>query len=94
MIVVIAKFKVKSGMREQFLKNSKECICLSRLEEGNCGYDALLDPDDPDGVVYIEQWADQEAADRHGQSAHYLANKPVSEALRVGVPDVKVYITA
>ncbi len=91
MIVCIAKFKVKPCMRETFLQNSRACILASRAEEGNIGYDALLDPDDQDGVVYVEQWRDMEAVSVHNKSEHYLSNQAQSTALRVGTPQVMLY---
>ncbi|AEF85096.1 antibiotic biosynthesis monooxygenase [Treponema primitia ZAS-2] len=91
MIVCIAKFKVKPGRREDFLKNSRPCIQASRDEKGNIGYDALLDPDDPDGIVYVEQWESMDAANAHGKSEHFLANQPQSAALREGKPKIVMY---
>jgi quinol monooxygenase YgiN len=91
MIVCIAKFKIQPGKRGEFLQNSQACILASRAEKGNVGYDALLDPEDPDGVVYVEQWEDMEAVAAHNKAEHFLSNQPRSAALRVGTPQVRLY---
>jgi len=91
MIVVIAKFKVKKGKRDEFIAQSQPCIQATRLEDGNFGYDALLDPEDSDGVVYVEQWESMDKALVHMKSEHFIANQSVSEALREGQPEVTMY---
>ena len=41
---------------------------LIRKEEGNLRYEYFLSMDDPETVLLIDSWADQEAIDRHHAS--------------------------
>ena len=60
-----AEEMVKSGIRNQI-----------RKEEGNEKYDYFISTDDPETVLLIDVWRDQEALDKHHAS---LMMKKISE---------------
>ncbi|MBN2899570.1 MAG: antibiotic biosynthesis monooxygenase [Clostridia bacterium] len=71
MIKVVADKYVNEENKAEFLKIASELIVESRKEEGCISYGIFEDITDSSHVSFIEEWADEEAVLRHGQSEHY-----------------------
>ena len=73
MIVMNVTYKCKPGMRERFLEAIKaeglDEAC--RAEAGNSKYAYFFAADDPDEMLLVENWRDQEALDAHGKEPHF-----------------------
>lgn len=73
MLVLNVIYKCKPGKREDFLKTIKaEGIDqASRDEEGNFRYDYFLSADDPDEILLLECWKDEDAQKYHSTLPHF-----------------------
>ncbi len=65
MIVVLGDVRLRAGVAEEALRLSREHVERSRREPGCLSHDVLVDPDDPDRLVFVERWADRTALDVH-----------------------------
>lgn len=73
MLVLNVYYKVKPGKREEFYKVVTESGVAeaSRKEAGNIRYEYFRAAEDPDLMLLIEHWKDQEAFDFHIQQPHF-----------------------
>ncbi len=73
MVVLNVTYKCKSGKREEFLEavKTEKIGELCRQEEGNIRYDFYLSAEDPDGMMLLEQWADEGILSKHQQQPHF-----------------------
>lgn len=71
MIVCITSMKMKPGMRDQFIQAALICRKATLQEKGSIEYDYVLTPDDPDGVLCVEQWENMECALAHMETEHF-----------------------
>ena len=73
MIVVIARYSLKAGSREQYLQaiDDAQIIEQCRDEAGNISYEFLCSPHNPDEIVVLERWQDEEALTLHGTLPHF-----------------------
>ncbi|MBN8216947.1 MAG: antibiotic biosynthesis monooxygenase [Spirochaetes bacterium] len=88
MIVVTARFTLKPGVLEAYLKEAAPLIEATRKEDGCLSYVLHQDLKSPDSFAVIEQWRDEAALDAHFQTAHVKAIAPKLNALRVAPPEV------
>lgn len=91
MLVVVAKFTVKPGKKEELLALAKDLIAATRAETGCISYTLLEDPYDDNGLVFLEEWADKEALERHFTMPHILEWRQKSAALRDGKTILRLY---
>lgn len=71
MIVVTAKMKLKSGIKEEFILKSQDLINATRDEEGCLSYRLYSDTDDPNVLIMLEFWKDMDSLDSHSESEHF-----------------------
>ena len=73
MIVVVARYTLAAGKREEYIKavNEENIIEKCRAEEGNISYEFLCSPENPDEIVVLERWENQEVLDKHGAEPHF-----------------------
>lgn len=73
MIIVIARYSLAKGKRDEYLAEIKkaEIIEKCRAEEGNISYEFLNSNDNPDEIVVLERWENQEVLDIHGTLPHF-----------------------
>lgn len=55
-LVMVIEFSVIPEKRDDFVAVSAAQVETIRAREGNLGFDILVDPKQPDRVVYIERW--------------------------------------
>ncbi len=75
MIVLNVYYEAKPGKREEFHKAVEESgiAKASRGEAGNRKYDYFRAADDPDLMLLVEHWEDEEAFQFHTQQSHFKA---------------------
>ncbi|MFD8146667.1 putative quinol monooxygenase [Streptomyces sp. NPDC059708] len=86
-LTVIAAFEAKPG-REDDLRTALEAMIEpSVAEEGCLAYDPYVDPNRPERMVIVEEWAGPEALEFHFTTPHFrhvaslfddLLTRPVS----------------
>lgn len=73
MIVVTGRVRIAAENRERFVEASTEMCRRSREEDGCRGYRVYGDLEQDDRYVYVEEWADDEALQRHFSEPHTRA---------------------
>ncbi len=76
MIKLISSFRIKSGMKETFIKKAHELIEKSRREPGNIHYDLCQSVTEEGTMAFIESWRSPEALKEHEASEHFTATVP------------------
>ncbi len=76
MIKIVAKNYVKPEYVQAFKDMAKELIEKSRAEEGNIFYTLNVSKNDPNTLVFIENWKDQAAIDFHNKTEHFTSIVP------------------
>lgn len=73
MIIVLVRYKCKSGCRDKYLEaiNSNAIGKLSREEEGNIQYEYSYGLND-DELLLTEIWKDEAAIDNHKNADHFI----------------------
>ena len=73
MIVVIARYSVAAGKRNQYLQAVADAGIFekSRAEQGCISYEFLGSWENPDEVIALERWADADVLDAHGKMPHF-----------------------
>lgn len=90
MIIAITSMKMKPGMRDNFIRAALKCGEATHKEKGCIQYDYTLMPDDPEGVLVVEQWENMECAFAHMETEHFKAlTKDTHET--VAAFDVKLF---
>ena len=69
-ITVNLRYTGKNGDARRYAEEMTESgtVAAIRAEEGNLRYEYFLSLDDPETVLLVDSWADQEAIDRHHAS--------------------------
>lgn len=70
MIVVTGRVQVPSEHRERFLEVATEMCRRSREEQGCGGYRVYADLEQDGRYVFVEEWADDDALQRHFSQPH------------------------
>ena len=65
MIVVLGDVNVSPDRFDDALRISRDHVERSRDEPGCISHDVLVDPHEPNRLVFVERWADREALDAH-----------------------------
>ncbi|MBR6044355.1 MAG: antibiotic biosynthesis monooxygenase [Ruminococcus sp.] len=80
----------KAGMREQFYERicSDGIADASRAEAGNEKYDYYFSAGDPNELLLLEVWKDEEAVRLHGQTPHFAR---LGELKKEYVSDTVIY---
>ncbi len=90
MIKITALCKVKEDCREAFLATAKILVDASRAEAGCISYGLYEDADDCAELIFIEEWASDEAIEEHCDSEHFQTAIPLlsdccSEAMELRI---------
>lgn len=64
---------LQPGTRDRILERAPAAQAASRAEPGCVAYDFFICTDDPDRLVFIETWADEQAHARHMDEEHTKA---------------------
>jgi quinol monooxygenase YgiN len=60
-IIVVGSVEARQGALEEVLRLSREHVDRSRLEPGCLRHSVHQDAENPNRLVFIEQWADRDA---------------------------------
>lgn len=73
MIIVVAKYSVAAGKRDEYLQAVADAGIFekSRAEQGCISYEFLGSWENPDEVTALERWANTEVLDAHGKLPHF-----------------------
>ena len=73
MIIARVYYTALPGKREAFVKRlfDEGLPQASRAEEGNISYEYGFDPENPDGVLLMERWKDNDAVLKHQTMPHF-----------------------
>ena len=73
MIVVTGRMRIAPENRERYAEVTTQMCQRSREEQGCHGYRVYADLEQPDRYVIVEEWADDEALQRHFAQPHTAA---------------------
>lgn len=91
MIGVIATLKAKEGQGKELLAILKTlAVQVSEKEDGCLQYDPFVAVDDPDTIVMIERYTNQEALDAHGQTEYFKEASPRMGPFMAGRPTIQI----
>ncbi|WP_326819664.1 antibiotic biosynthesis monooxygenase [Streptosporangium sp. NBC_01639] len=77
-LTIVAGFRAKPGQEERLRQELNAMIEPSLAEEGCRGYQPYSDPERPDRMIIVEEWADSAALEYHFSLPHF---KRVAQAL-------------
>ena len=92
MIKIVAKNYVKPECVQAFKDTAKELIEKSRAEEGNIFYTLNVSVNDPNTLVFIENWKDQAAIEFHNKSEHFTGIVPKLGQLCAREGEVELFV--
>ena len=74
MILANFTYKIKQGQREDFVKAAKSIDLLgnTRNENGNISYEYFFPIEDPDAVLCVERWENEEVFAAHRDTDHVV----------------------
>lgn len=76
MIKIIAETRVPKENFEAFAALAAPLVAASQKEQGNIFYHMHRSRMNPEKVVFMEGWEDQNAIDRHNASPHFTSVLP------------------
>ena len=81
MITINLFYKGKGGSAKAFAEEMEKSGIADRIRaaEGNMGYRYFMPFDDPETVLLIDSWRDEEALERHHQSEMMLSLSALRE---------------
>jgi len=91
MLVVIAKLTVKAGKKAELLSLAQDLIIATQAEHGCISYVLLDNPYDEASCVFVEEWVDKDALERHFVTPHIREWRQKSAELLARNSDVKLY---
>lgn len=94
MILVIGSVVAKSGEIDRALSLSREHVLRSRQEPGCVAHAVHRDAENPDRLVFVEEWVDQAALSRHFQVPESRAFARALAMLAAEPPAMSVYEAA
>lgn len=77
MLKVIAEDFIKTEAIDTVLPLYKELVAATKNEPLCISYDLYIDEKDPGHFIFIEEWSDKEALDKHCASEHFQRLVPM-----------------
>lgn len=94
MIVVVGRVTTDAQKRDQLIEVAQAVARASREEEGCIGYRIDEDTEQPNHFVFVEEWIDQDALDRHFATDHIGTFMRSIPATITVPPEVKFHTVA
>jgi quinol monooxygenase YgiN len=94
MIVVTGRVRIAAENRERFVEVATAMCAGSREEDGCGGYRFYSDLEQEERYVFVEEWRDDEALQRHFAQAHTAAFMSGLAPLLAEPADVLFHTTA
>jgi quinol monooxygenase YgiN len=86
---VVALFDARPGRREELRELLASLVAPTRRETGCLDYRLLEDRENPQRFIFVEEWTDEAALDRHLQTPHLTAARAAFPDLVVGDVDLR-----
>jgi quinol monooxygenase YgiN len=94
MIVVVGRVTTDAARRSELVRIGQAVAKASRAEEGCISYRVYEDTEAGHEFVFVEEWADQEALQRHFRTPHIARFMQEIPAAVAAPPDVKFHTIA
>jgi quinol monooxygenase YgiN len=94
MIVVVGRVETNAEKRADLIMVGQTVAAASREEDGCISYRVYADTESPDKFVFVEEWADEEALQRHFATPHIATFMRDIQGTIVAAPDVKFHTIA
>ena len=94
MIVVVGRVQTDADRREELIRLGQTLAAASRQDEGCISYRLYEDTEQPNEFVFIEEWEDDNALQRHFGTPHIGAFMRAIPAAVLAPPDVKFHTIA
>jgi len=94
MIIVLGSVTTSQGHLVEALALSHEHVARSRGEPGCLSHAVHQDTENPQRLVFVEQWSDQAALTRHFQVPASRAFVKALSALAIDPPKLEMYEVA
>lgn len=91
MIIVIGSVLVREGQIEAALEEALQHVRRSRTEPGCISHAVHRDVEDPQKLVFVEEWSDMAALQQHFQVPGSRAVVKALAALAVEAPRMTIY---
>ena len=91
MIVITGGAKIHPEHRAEALRLGIEHSARSRAEPGCLAHNCHVDAEDPDRLVFVEEWADMAAVQVHFAVPESGAFVRALGAIAVGAPTIRIY---
>lgn len=82
MLKVIAQDFIKPQHIDTVLPLYRELVKKTRIEKDCIAYDLFIDRKNPGHFIFIEEWPNQAALDRHCQTEHFTRLVPMIDSYR------------
>jgi quinol monooxygenase YgiN len=93
-IVVVGRVSTDAEKRAELLRVGQAVAAASRAEEGCISYRLYADTEAENELVFVEEWASDEALKAHFATAHVRSFMQEIPATIVSAPDVKFHTVA
>lgn len=94
MIVVVGRVCSDGEKRDELIRVAQAVAAASREEEGCISYRFYEDTELVNEFVFVEEWADQQALERHFATEHIGAFMGAIPGTLVAPPEVKFHTIA
>jgi len=94
MIVVVGRVSSDAEKRGELIDVAQAVARASRAEEGCIGYRFYEDTERPNEFVFVEEWVDQAALERHFETEHIRVFMGAVGGALVAPPEVKFHTIA
>ena len=90
MLIVLGKVQVRADAMDQALALSQQHVSRSQQEEGCISHAVYRDLQQPDTLVFVEEWADQAALKKHFAVPESLGFVKALGQLAVARPSMRI----
>jgi quinol monooxygenase YgiN len=94
MIVVVGRVQTDADKRAELVRIGQTVAAASRLEPGCISYRVYQDTENEHDFVFVEEWENDEALQRHFATSHVAEFLQAIRATLVAPPDVKFHSIA
>lgn len=94
MIVVVGRIRTDDEKRAEFVRIGQALVTASRSEAGCISYRLCEDSEAENDFVFLEEWEDSDALERHFATPHIDEFMRTVPATLIAPPDVKFHTIA
>ena len=91
MIVVVGRVRTDAERRDELIRIGQAVAEASRAEDGCLGYRLYEDTEQEHAFVFVEEWEDDGALQRHFATDHVTTFMGAIRATLVAAPDVRFH---